>query len=354
MKLPSPQFLAHLENPVMSRELRSRMRGARSYLVTTGYVTVVALFVLVVYSRLGMIDNPQAVNQQAAQLGRAIWTWGCIAQALLVPFLVPAFTCGAITLERERDMLELLLLTRQSPLQICLGKLGSGTGLGLTLILATVPVLSLSFMLGGVSPKEVVTCIAVLMATVLAAGALGLAASSLAGRTSAASAVSYATVGFVIIGIPLLLTLTDRARMLNTDGAMLGLVLMLAAYMALTFVPGLGIAALLLRWRRDRTNRDADRKTWLLVGGLCWCAVLATLYLPGADEILASGWTVMPLHPVLVILSIMGDDSGATAVPGAGIFPVESTWWISVLGSMIIAAWCFQIAVLRVRGFRAG
>jgi hypothetical protein len=209
-------------------------------------------------------------------------------------------------------------------------------------------------MLGGVSPNEVATCIAVLTATVLATGALGLAASSLAGKTSAASAGSYATVGFFMVGLPVLLYLTEQARVLNSSGSELGIAAMLAAYTALTFAPGAGMAVVLLRLLRMRTGRPAERPTWLLVGGLSWCAMLATLYLPGADEILNNGSVLMGLHPVMVILHIMSDQSGAAPTTGFWSLPSGSLWMLSVMVSLLVAAWCFQIAVLRVRGLRAG
>jgi len=334
------------------------MRGARSYLITTGYVSVVGLFVLVVYSRLSMVDDPSQVNQQAAQMGRAIWTWGCIAQALLVPFMVPAFTCGAITQERERDMLELLLLTQQSPIQICAGKLGSGVGLGMLLILASVPVLSLSFVLGGVTPLEVTTSIGVLLAAVLASGALGLAVSSLVSRTATASTATYGAVGTVMAGLPALQYLNGGSQGVVGGDSVIGLVALLAVYMALTFVPAVGLTLVMLRTARRRTGRDADRKTWLLVGGLTWCALLATMYLPGADALFDSTWVTMRLHPVSVILDIMHEQGPVTLGVGGppSVWSALTTypWMASMLVSLLIAVWSFHIAVLRVRSFRMG
>ncbi|HTE20136.1 MAG TPA: hypothetical protein VK689_17365, partial [Armatimonadota bacterium] len=107
-----------LENPVLGREFRGRMRGSRSYVITGSYTLVVMVFVLGAYWFLAARESGEPMNQLAAEVGRGIWLWGCLAQALLLPLMVPAFTCGAITQERERESLELLLLTRQSPMQI--------------------------------------------------------------------------------------------------------------------------------------------------------------------------------------------------------------------------------------------
>lgn len=347
------------ENPVMDRELRTRMRGARSHLITAGYTLLVMACVLIVYYYLGRETTPQLLNQHAAQTGRAIWMWGCITQALLLPLVVPALTCGAITLEREREMLELLLLTRQSPFQICLGKLGSGVSLGLVLVLASIPVLSLTFVLGGVAPSEVLACVAVLAASVVAAGALGLAASALAPKTASASAASYLLVGFALLGVPLLLYLVDRAYSLSMTGSDLGILAVLGACLAITFVPAMGLATLIHALQRRRSPQPVSRTKWLLTGGLCWSSLLALLCLPGMTTVLLEGWILLALHPVMVIADLMNNTSpgGITGVTGGTALRLLTPayrWLVCSITYLLCAVWLFQLAVLRVRTLRSG
>lgn len=342
----------------MDRELRARMRGGRSYLLTAGHTLLVMVCVLVVYFGLTNESNPQQLNQHAARTGRAIWTWGCLAQALLLPLVVPALTCGAITLEREREMLELLLLTRQSPLQICLGKLGSGVGLGLVLLLASVPVLSLSFTLGGVAPADAIASVSVLAASVLAAGALGLAASAIAPKTASASAASYLLVGFSLVGVPLLLFFVDRAHALSLSGSDLGILAMLGACLAVTFVPALGLASLVYALRRRKRGQPPSRAWWLMTGGLCWSGLLALLYLPGMTELLLEGWILLALNPVAVIYDLMNGVTPTSLSGTPGIAPTllapEYRWQVCCVAYLLGAVWLFQLAVIRVRTLRAG
>jgi hypothetical protein len=333
-----------LENPVLGRELRGRMRGARSYLVTGGYTLVVIVFVLVTYWGLTNSTQPGALNTLAARVGRGIWTWGCIAQALLVPLMVPAFTCGGITLERERDMLELLLLTRQTPLQICLGKWGSGVGLGLVLVLASVPVLSLSLLLGGVSPGEMLACLAVLATAVLCVGAFGLAASTLTQKTSASTAAVYLTIGFLLVGLPLMDLFLRRASMMTLEGSEAGIVAMLLAGTVIAFPPAVGVAAALYTLRRVRTGAPASRAWWMAVTGLAWAALLLVFYLPGMSELLLQGGVLLLLHPVVVIW--------LTLEPNPATLP--NLWAIAAVTYAGVAGWWFFVAVLRVRRLRSG
>jgi hypothetical protein len=336
------------------------MRGARSYLITGAYVLVVMLFVLTAYWMLASGDNgpmgasrvrapgggSPSLNQQAAEVGRGIWMWGCIAQGFLLPLLVPAFTCGAITLERERDLLELLLLTRQSAFQICLGKLGSGVGLGLTLVLSSVPVLALSALLGGVAPSEMLATLAVLVSAVIAAGSLGLAASALAPRTTAATAWVYLIVGTGLIGMPLVLYILGAARQMSEGGSEWGILAMLAACMLVAFPPAVGLAVLLSVSRRRRTGHRPDRAWWMLTTGLCWSALLLVLYLPGVSDILLQGNAMVLLHPVAAIAGVMVPQ-GARPDPLFG-----NLWWICTFAYLGASVWFFYTASLRVQRLR--
>lgn len=338
-----------LENPVMGREFRSRMRGARSYLITGAYTVLVALIVLSVYWALtvnGPTGNISATNQRAADAGRGIWTWGCLVQAFILPLLVPAFTCGAITLEREREMLELLLLTRQSALQICLGKLASGVGLGLILIAASVPVLSLSLVLGGVAPHEIAACVTVLAASVIASGALGLVMSCLAPRTVVATALCYLVVGFGMLGMPFLLAVLGAANSASTTGSEFGILAMLGALVVASFPPGVGVGIAILAAQSRRTGTAPERYQVIGTVGISWALFLGTLYLPGMSELLLQGNALLFLHPVITIQSLLQPGWG-------GSVPIPMQWLICTVVYLGAAVWFSYVAILRVHRMRA-
>jgi len=66
--------------------------------------------------------------------------------------MIPALATGALAQERERQTLHPLLLTPLSPLQIVWGKAGGVLSLVGLLLIATLPLTSLCFLLGGVDP----------------------------------------------------------------------------------------------------------------------------------------------------------------------------------------------------------
>ena len=332
-----------LENPVLGREFRGRMRGARSHLITGAYALLVIMVVLTAYAQAtaGGTDG----NQLASKVGRSIWSWGCLVQSILLPLMVPAFTCAAITFERERDMLELLLLTQQSAAKICIGKLASGVGLGLMLLLSSVPVLSLSLLLGGVSPLEIVCCLAVLVSTVLAAGAVGLFASCVAPKTVTASTMTYLLVGTGLFAPPFLSAMVGSINSFGiTDW---GMFLMLFAVLAATFPIAVALATGALALLRPDWS-SLTRASWMGMVGLCWTVILSFLYLPGAGEVFLQSQVLVQLIPPFAIVSIMMDPTAKVGVATGGTF-----WLLCTLLQLGIAATCFYGAIRRVRRMRA-
>lgn len=336
-----------LENPVMGREFRSRMRGGRSYVITGSYALLVAACALLVYAQVPATMSGQAMGEVAPRTGRALWMWGCIIQAVLLPLMVPAFTCGAITLERERDLLELLLLTRQSPLQICLGKLGSGAGLGLILVLASVPVLALSLILGGVAPMEMVSTLCVLTTGVLAAGALGLVVSSVSAKTMSATFVTYVVAGGLILGVPIVGGLMSRASSLQESGSEWAVLVTLLAFTAASLPPALALAVFAAQLRKRRDRKPPSRLWWLLTVGGYWCVLELLMHVPLVQGLLFQGEALLFFHPVTAILGVM-EPGFARANP---LFP--HLWWLATLVNLGTTLWLLLIATLRVRALRS-
>jgi hypothetical protein len=137
-------------------------------------------------------------------VGKTLFGALVIFQTIMVSLLTPAFTSGAITSEREHKTYDLLMTTLLPARSVILGKLGSALAYVVLLLLALIPLESLTFMFGGVSPEEVILSqVTMFMAAVLFAS-IGIFWSS-AVRTSVGSNVlTYGTILFLLIGLPLL------------------------------------------------------------------------------------------------------------------------------------------------------
>jgi ABC-type transport system involved in multi-copper enzyme maturation permease subunit len=201
---------------IMVKELRSRMRGRRAFVVLTLYLAILAAIAYGAYlvtapsARLqGQVDfDPFGVTplNASASIGQAIFTLLSLFQLLLVCFIAPAFTAGAISLEREKQTLDLLVSTPLRPGGIVVGKLVAALAFVFLMIVAGLPVSALVLMYGGVTVDDLLRQQVVLFASALGFGAIGLFFSALVKRTQAATVLTYSsmlalTIGSVLIYI---------------------------------------------------------------------------------------------------------------------------------------------------------
>ena len=184
------------ENPVLTKELRSRMRGGRAFWVMFLYLGVIGLVFVICYASWAYITTNQT---SASGLGRNLFSAATIVQLILAGVIVPSLTSGMITLEKEQKTYELLAATGLSPRNIVLGKLFSALIFVVLLVLTTIPFTSVSFFFGGVSPFEVLAVYALLLSISFLAASIGIVFSAIVNRTSGAVMSSYGVV--ILLGI---------------------------------------------------------------------------------------------------------------------------------------------------------
>jgi len=197
---------------IMVKELRSRFRGRRAFVVITAYVAVLALIAYGAYvgvAPTAQLQNPfpdelggvsLAGANPSATIGQAIFTLLSVVQLLLVCFIAPAFTAGAISLEREKQTLDLLVTTPMRPGGIVIGKLFSSLAFVVLLILAGIPVSALVLMYGGASLADILQQQVVLFVSAIGFGVIGLFFSALVKRTQTATVLTYSTMLFLVLG----------------------------------------------------------------------------------------------------------------------------------------------------------
>jgi ABC-type transport system involved in multi-copper enzyme maturation permease subunit len=185
------------------KELRGRMRGRRAFVILTIYLLLLGSFAwmmeLILERRYaGTVANSAAYA--SSQIGQGIFVALIMLETLLVVALAPAFTAGAISLEREKQTLDMLATTPVSSLSIVVGKLFSALTYLFILIFASIPLTAIVFVFGGVAPDDVIRGYAVLLTTALGLGSVGIFFSALIKRTQAATIITYFAVGAATIG----------------------------------------------------------------------------------------------------------------------------------------------------------
>lgn len=203
------------------KELRGRMRGRRAFVILTIYLLLLGGFALMVERIMeAQFQNPFAGASATAgpTIGQGIFAALLMLMTLQVVFLAPSSTAGAISLEREKQTLELLVTTPISSLAIVVGKLLSALTYVFLLIAASIPLMAVVFVFGGVGPEDVVRGYIVLLVTALGLGSFGLLCSSVVKRTTASTAITIFGVLAITIGTVFLLVFWQAMGSFDNNG----------------------------------------------------------------------------------------------------------------------------------------
>jgi ABC-type transport system involved in multi-copper enzyme maturation permease subunit len=195
-------------NPLLIKELRGRMRGARAFVLLTIYLLLLSCFTSIIYYTYDASVRGPGGGAEMAYVGKTIFATVVLLQIFTVTFITPALTAGAISGERERQTYELLRTTLLPAHKLVAGKLASALIYVILLILAAVPLESLAFVLGGVVVEQLALALVILLVTALAFAAIGLFSSSLVRTTRASTGLAYATTVLTTVGLPVLLSIS--------------------------------------------------------------------------------------------------------------------------------------------------
>lgn len=234
-----------MNNPILSFAAIRRMRSVRTPLLLTLYSLLLAgVAYAAVFGRL--LDG--VITLLDMRSGMQAYAYIVMLQFGLLVLVAPAMTAGSISGERERQTLDLLMVTNTGRVRLAAGKLLESFGFLALLVLCSLPVLSMVLITGGATFLQVLTSVAFLLLTALAALSVGLFCSTLFKRTVTATVVSYLAVfgiGLVTL-IPLwydVKRIGDLYDAMNIAGRQLHMI----DYTPVSFTmnPGLGLFALL-------------------------------------------------------------------------------------------------------------
>ncbi len=174
-------------NPILSFSAIRRMRSFRTMLIVIAYVTALLLAALTMLS--GFIRDDLYLNMM--QRGPLCHALLLAAQFLMLVLIAPAMTSGSIAGERERQTLDLLLVTNTGSFRIVAGKILESFALLALLIVCALPVQCLCLMTGGVTILQILIGTLFLLAVALACSAVGVFCSSVCRSTVVSGVMSY-------------------------------------------------------------------------------------------------------------------------------------------------------------------
>ncbi len=282
--------------PIFNREWLTVPRRPRHYINRAVYLGLLWVLGLTAW-QMTVGWTQTATLGDAARFGLLFFQIVAFIELTLLVFFAALASVSTITLEKDRRTFILLLLTDLRDHEIVLGKLvGSLLQIG-TLVVATVPVLALLLLLGGIAPSQMIQAVVLIAAAVLAAGSLGGLIALWRDRTFPALAL---TVLFLVL--------------------YLGLTLNLAAFIALIGPAAVGLPAWRYFARRERFSHVLRFITIALVGLVVAVAVPLWWSLSNWQPLIdaepqARSW----LHPFVALEQVVNPSviESAPVIPAA-------------------------------------
>src|SRR5215211_6477725 len=185
------RVLGWLANPLAGKELLARMRGPRTFVVATLLLLPLAAVAAGLYAMIAAA--PVGESLTSAPVGKLFFAAVTAVELGLICLLAPALTADLISGERERQTLDLLLVTPLSRRQIVVGKLVAALGSLLLLIVLALPIQAIAVLIGGVGLEELLAGLWLLTLTAVRYGCVGLCWSARMRSTRAALLLSYVT-----------------------------------------------------------------------------------------------------------------------------------------------------------------
>lgn len=201
-------------NPIYRKELKLSTRSLRLPIFFTIYIiilTAIACFACATFF------NGYSYSESQYEAVINIFICLSVAEFVIIMLQIPAFTGDAIAGERERQTLDILLTTSLKPIQIVLGKLLSSLSSLFFLTLLSLPVLGITFAIGGVHLQDIVQLFLFILISMFFIGSLGIFFSSALKRTAAATIVSYIALLLIMLGTLIILLTTTFVITLHAE-----------------------------------------------------------------------------------------------------------------------------------------
>lgn len=233
-------------NPILASEGRRRMRSWRTPILLTVFGGLMLLFCY--WFQLRPLTNSE-ISLYDMRAGVSGYTALVIVQFVLIVLVAPIMSAGSIAGERERQTLDLLLVTNTGSLRIVLGKLLESFAFLAILIIGVMPITCSALLYGSIDLQRICVSTLFMLVSAFAALSVGMLCSVLFKRTVTAAIVSY----LLLLGIglftlvPLLFMNIDEALMESIIAGEAGMrTLLRLVPLSLWINPGLGLGTLII------------------------------------------------------------------------------------------------------------
>ena len=176
------------------------MRGKRAFIVLTGYIVLLSAIIGMIYVVFTNNAPPSVLNTA----GRILSAVLIYVQMGLICLIAPTFSSSAISSEREQETFSLLVASLAKPSTILIGKLGAASSYLILTLLGSLPLIALTYSLGGVDFADIAKSYLVMVVAGITFCSVSFFWSTVIRRGVLAQLTSLVMVIFLVAGMPAL------------------------------------------------------------------------------------------------------------------------------------------------------
>lgn len=181
-------------NPIVKKDVRVQSRSMKICFGVFAYELILAL---VFFFAMFLIQE-ESVYSDSNIYSSLVGLYPALAltQFVILGVIVPVRTASSISGERERQTFDIMMTTAMTPLSVVAGKVMTAIIQSMLFIAASLPIMALCFVVGGMSWSYLFWFFAVALLISLFSASIGILCSSLCRKSVSAVIMSY---GFYLI-----------------------------------------------------------------------------------------------------------------------------------------------------------
>ncbi len=187
-------------NPIIEKDMKTKMRGWRMPILLSLYLLFLGLVLFLFFAGNDQMFYSYGYSDFNPRTAVNAYTLIALFQFALLMFIVPALTATSVSGERERQTLDLMLCSDISTWSIIAGKLAVSLAHVMLLVIASLPILGMVLLFGGVTFGEMLLLLLFYIITAVMAASLGIFFSTVFRKSVVSVIATYISLGIIGIG----------------------------------------------------------------------------------------------------------------------------------------------------------
>ncbi len=176
-------------NPIVKKDIKVQSRSMKICWGVFAYELILALVFFLAMSVIQSSSRYSASNIYSA----IVWLYPTLAvtQLIILGMVVPIRTASSISGEKERQTFDIMMTTSMSPFSVVMGKVMTAVVQSMFFVVASMPVMALPFIIGGMSWAYLFWFLAMARLVAFFSASIGILCSSLCRKSIGAVIMSY-------------------------------------------------------------------------------------------------------------------------------------------------------------------